>query len=149
MKSYGGVDVQIHIFLTSALVRGECSASRSGRFIPRERAPGTHWIGGWVVPRVGLDDAKRKLLTVPGLRPLGYLVSRYTDYAIAAPILNIADPGIYTVCYSCDAGSLNRFKSSVSHIFYWNWKCASAKYLWAPERRQVAPPSTFRRTCSN
>jgi hypothetical protein len=22
---------------------------------PRERAPGTHWIGGWVGPRVGLD----------------------------------------------------------------------------------------------
>jgi hypothetical protein len=23
------------------------SASRSGRLTPRERAPGTHWIGGW------------------------------------------------------------------------------------------------------
>jgi hypothetical protein len=22
---------------------------------PRERAPGTHWIGGWVVPRAVLD----------------------------------------------------------------------------------------------
>jgi len=21
---------------------------RPGRFTPRERAPGTHWIGGWV-----------------------------------------------------------------------------------------------------
>jgi hypothetical protein len=27
MKTYGGVDVQIHIFLTSALVGGEWSAS--------------------------------------------------------------------------------------------------------------------------
>jgi hypothetical protein len=28
MKTYGGVDVQIHVFLTSALVGGEWSASR-------------------------------------------------------------------------------------------------------------------------
>jgi hypothetical protein len=28
MKAYGGVDVYIHILLTSALVRGEWSASR-------------------------------------------------------------------------------------------------------------------------
>jgi hypothetical protein len=30
--------------------------------------PGTHWIGGWVGPRAGLDDMeKRKFLTLPGL----------------------------------------------------------------------------------
>jgi hypothetical protein len=32
MKANGGVDVKIHIFLTSALVGGEWSASRPGRF---------------------------------------------------------------------------------------------------------------------
>jgi hypothetical protein len=37
-----------HIFLTSALVGGEWSNSRPGCFIPRERAPIAHWIGGWV-----------------------------------------------------------------------------------------------------
>jgi hypothetical protein len=37
--------------LTSALDGGEWSPSRSGRFTPRERAPGTHWIRGWVGPR--------------------------------------------------------------------------------------------------
>jgi len=35
---------------TSALDGGEWSASRPGRFTPRERAPGTRWIGGWVGP---------------------------------------------------------------------------------------------------
>jgi hypothetical protein len=29
--------------------------SRPGRFTPRERALGTHWIGGWVGPRAVLD----------------------------------------------------------------------------------------------
>jgi len=36
--------------LTSAL-DSEWSASRPGRFTPRERNTVTHWIGGWVDPR--------------------------------------------------------------------------------------------------
>jgi hypothetical protein len=59
---------------TSALVGGEWSTSRPGRFTPGERAPGTHWIGSWVDLRAGLNDLeKRKFLTPPGLelRPLG------------------------------------------------------------------------------
>jgi hypothetical protein len=48
--------------LTSALDGSEWSASRPGRFIPRERAPGTHWIGGWAGPRAILDAmVKRKI----------------------------------------------------------------------------------------
>jgi hypothetical protein len=39
MKAYGGVDVQMHIFLTSALVGGEWSASRPGRFTLGEEVP--------------------------------------------------------------------------------------------------------------
>jgi hypothetical protein len=34
MKVYGGVDVQIHIFLTSELAGGEWSASRSAALPP-------------------------------------------------------------------------------------------------------------------
>jgi hypothetical protein len=59
MKAYGGVDVYIHIFLTTALVGGEWSASRLIRFTPTtERAPGIHWIV-WVDPRAGLDDIEK------------------------------------------------------------------------------------------
>jgi hypothetical protein len=37
---------------------------------PRERAPGTPCIGGWVDPRAGLDDMEEwKFLTLPGLEP--------------------------------------------------------------------------------
>jgi hypothetical protein len=53
------VDEQIHIFLTSALVGGDWSVPRPGRFTAGERAPGTHWIEGWVDPRVGLDDIEK------------------------------------------------------------------------------------------
>jgi hypothetical protein len=75
MKAYGGVDVQIHVFSTSALVGGEWSASCPGGFPPpREEPPDIHWIGGWVGPRTGLDEMeRRKFFTLPGLelRPLG------------------------------------------------------------------------------
>jgi len=47
-------------FLTSALDGGEWSASRPGRFTHRERVLDTHWIGGLVGPRVGLDAVSKK-----------------------------------------------------------------------------------------
>jgi hypothetical protein len=89
MKAYGGVDIQIHIFLTSTLTRGEWSASRLGRFTPGERAHGTHWIRGWVDPRAGLDDVeKTKFLTLPGLelrRPLDRPARSQSLYRLRYP----------------------------------------------------------------
>jgi hypothetical protein len=82
------VDVQIHIFFASALAGGEWSASRSGRFTPGYRTPGTYCIGGWVDPRAGLDDVeKRKFLTLPGLklRPLGRPACSPSLYRIRCP----------------------------------------------------------------
>jgi hypothetical protein len=43
--------------MTAALVRGEWSAARPGRTLPQER-PGTHFTGGWLGPRAGLDGRK-------------------------------------------------------------------------------------------
>jgi hypothetical protein len=59
MKACGGVDIWTHVFLTSALVGGEWSASRPARFTPGERSSGTHWIGGSVDPRAGLNDMEK------------------------------------------------------------------------------------------
>jgi hypothetical protein len=42
-------------FLTLALDGGEWSVSRPRRFTLEKNATGTHWIGGWVGPRAGLD----------------------------------------------------------------------------------------------
>jgi hypothetical protein len=56
------------IFLDLDTIAGdELSASRPGSFNPRERTAGTHWVGGWVALRAGVDDVeKRKFLSLPG-----------------------------------------------------------------------------------
>jgi hypothetical protein len=58
-----------------ALVGAEWSASRPGPFMPGERALHTHWIGGWLNPRTGLDNMEmRKILFLQGLelQPLSH-----------------------------------------------------------------------------
>jgi hypothetical protein len=32
------------------------------RFTARQRTPGTHWTGGWVGPRAGLDGETRRII---------------------------------------------------------------------------------------
>jgi hypothetical protein len=60
MKTYGGRDESmVPPFLTLALDGVKWLASHSGRFIPGERASGTHFIGGWVGPRAGLDIVEK------------------------------------------------------------------------------------------
>jgi hypothetical protein len=88
MKAYGGVDLLIHIFLTSALVGGEWSSTRLCSYTPIERVPGTHLIGGWFVPRSGLDDVEmRKFLTLPELklRTLGHPARSQSLYRLRYP----------------------------------------------------------------
>jgi hypothetical protein len=88
MNAYGGVDVCIHVFFTSPLTGGEWSASLPGCFTLRQTAPGTHGIGGWVSPRAGLDDLKkRKFFTLPGLevKPLGHLPRSQSVYRLRYP----------------------------------------------------------------
>jgi hypothetical protein len=125
MKTYGGVDVYIHVFLTSALAGGEWSASRLGRFTSAERAPGTHWIGDWVGPRASLDDVKRrKFLALPGreLRPLGRPARSQSLYRLCYP--GSSPFGLYVKIY---------FGIRLSYIrrtWYFHWE-----YSHLPKRR--------------
>jgi hypothetical protein len=59
MKACRGVDLQIQVFLTPALVGGDLSASRLSHFTPRERVPGLHWIGRWMGLGASLDDMEK------------------------------------------------------------------------------------------
>jgi hypothetical protein len=92
MKVYGGLDVQIHILLALTLAGGEWSASCPYSYTPGERAYGTQWIGGWVDPRVNLDDVeKRKCLPLLGLelRPLCRPACKQPLYRQSYPVTSI------------------------------------------------------------
>jgi hypothetical protein len=61
---------------------------RHYRFTPEESEPGTHWIGGWVGPKAGLDEVKKiKFLTLPGLelQPLGRAARSQSLYRLRYP----------------------------------------------------------------
>jgi hypothetical protein len=79
----------MYTLMISALVGVERSASRHDRFNPREKDLGTHFIGGWVDRRIGLNNAEGRkifpLLRVE-LRRLGRLTSRYTYCANLTPL---------------------------------------------------------------
>jgi len=49
----GGVEVWLLVFLTLALDAGEWSASHPSHFTAGERAPCTHWRGGFMDPKSG------------------------------------------------------------------------------------------------
>ena len=69
---YGGVDVKLYSFLTSALGGREWSASGNGRFTPKNN-PLTPWTGEWVGPRAGVDvfgEEKDVHVDVSALLPL-------------------------------------------------------------------------------
>jgi hypothetical protein len=88
IKGHGGVDVLIHVFLTLALIGGEWWASCPGHFTSRKRAPGAHWIGGWVGPRTWLDDMERRkfsFLLVLELWPLGRGAHSQSLYQLCYP----------------------------------------------------------------
>jgi hypothetical protein len=52
-----------------------------------EKAPRTYWLGGWVVPRVNLEDGKRKILRLLGhkLQPLCRRARSQTLYRLSYP----------------------------------------------------------------
>jgi hypothetical protein len=87
MKAHGGVDLYIHVLLTSPL-GGEWSSSRPCRFNACERPSCYHWIGGRVGPRTGLDDVdKIHFFTLPGieLRPVGCPARSQSLYRLDYP----------------------------------------------------------------
>jgi hypothetical protein len=67
MKTYGGMEAQLHAFLTAALDADASSALRHGCFTPEERTNGTPLD---MSPRGGLDGMeKRKISAASGTPP--------------------------------------------------------------------------------
>jgi hypothetical protein len=70
MKTWGSRGITPP-FLTSALGGGEQSALQPCCFTSGERAPGTHWIAGWVGPRASLLWSGEKSVA-PATQPVAY-----------------------------------------------------------------------------
>jgi hypothetical protein len=82
-----GIDVWIHVFMTMALVGGECSASCPVRFTSGERVPFTYLIG-WIGPRTSLDDMEKEnflILSRLELLPLGRPARSQSLYQLRYP----------------------------------------------------------------
>jgi len=75
------VELFLHTFFTLALDGGEWSASRSWRITPRERSTSTHYIGGWVDSRAGLNAVANKIPVPTGNRGMviQHVAGHYTD----------------------------------------------------------------------
>jgi hypothetical protein len=111
MKAYWGSGGSSTHSLTSALDGSEWSASRPSRFTPRERAPGTHRIGGWVGSRA-IQDAvvkriipsfdictghkQKTLFTRPSVKQSGYSPDRlFFNNKLAGGVPLPPPPGLY------------------------------------------------------
>jgi hypothetical protein len=79
MKTYWANGAISSHILTSELDGDEWSVSRPGLCTPRERALDTHWIGGWVGPRVGLHTVVKRKITRPSRE-------RNPDHLIVHPV---------------------------------------------------------------
>jgi hypothetical protein len=84
MKAYGGVDVQIHIFLTAALVGGEWSASCPSHFTPRGKSPLYPLDRRFGGPKSQSGQHGEEKILDPTVTRTP--IPRYTDYAILAPM---------------------------------------------------------------
>jgi hypothetical protein len=112
--------IYVHIFLSWEIVGGEWSASRSGRYIPGERAPCTHRKGGWVGPRASLDNTeKRKFLTIPGLELQHIIIQTIANcypVSLTAAYINKYDNTRSNSLPGLEINEFNCFLSSVLWI---------------------------------
>jgi hypothetical protein len=87
--AYGGVDLEVNVFLTSALVGGEWSASRPCRFTPGEMSPGTYWIGGSVIQFLEYRPMGKQFWL------LQYSVTIYgNQHVLIYPMMGLCGPNI-------------------------------------------------------
>jgi hypothetical protein len=89
MKTYGEAEVSLHVPSVSVTYEGELTASRFSPFTPRQRCRGTHWIGDWVGPSVGLDAVEK---------------SKSCPCRESNPDSSVVKPNVYTVWAVTDFG---------------------------------------------
>jgi hypothetical protein len=76
-------------FMILALDGGEWSPLRPGHFTPRDRAPSTHWIGGWVDLKASLDAVECRKKSVAPARSLTLVTQPVACYCTDLAILAV------------------------------------------------------------
>jgi len=69
MSAYGGVEVYLHSFITSALDHRWLPVSRPECFTPADSTQDTHYMGGRIGPTADLDCLEKNILPIPGIEP--------------------------------------------------------------------------------
>jgi hypothetical protein len=112
--------------LTSTLDGGEWSASRPGRFTPKERAPGTHWIGGWVGLRAGLDAVVKGKIPSPSREsnPRTPIIQTFIILILMATVGIVPETFQILSCYE-------------SH--YKSGRLSNEVWLWSSRNDFIAP----------
>lgn len=110
--------------------------------LPSWRNAGTHWVGGWVVPRADLDGfgEDKNLLPVAGFEPmtvgLHCQISFERTYTSRHWLASRSTSGLYRVwplergIWSLQCGLLNSNELAADGWDFQN-KQASKKFLWA------------------
>jgi hypothetical protein len=96
----------------------------------RERAPGTHWIGGWVDLRAGLGDVEnRKFLTLPGLE-----LRSFCRLARSRSLYRLRYPGSYI-----QIGNFGIVRCLPLHmyVYIWKWLGALKTLNWPGLKRRT------------
>jgi hypothetical protein len=70
-------------FFTSKL---EACGWPTSRLVERDPDRPTHWIGGWVVPRAGLDAVEKNLLSLTGIEPSPSSTPLYRRLSYPGPL---------------------------------------------------------------
>jgi hypothetical protein len=84
IKVYGESGRKAPPFLTSAVDESKWSASRLDPFTLGERAGCTHWVGGWVGRRAGLDTVEKRKIICP-CGELNHVLPDRTSYRLSYP----------------------------------------------------------------
>jgi hypothetical protein len=132
MEAQGKRMYSSYSFMTSELDGGEWSTSRPGRTLPHtERTPGTHWTGGWVGPRAGLDteDRGKARLPLPGIKP-------------RSPGRPVRSQTLYWLSYSC-------YQQIITHFYFFIESAKQKTNLSCCTSCQTSRPNSLLRQTHN
>ena len=104
------MEIELHSFLTSASEKVDRAASHAGRFIPREKSPGTHQIGGLAGPMVWTFRKTEKSLSPDRL--VRRLVTTLTELS-RLPIKLILKVIITAYKHACNNNNNNNNNNNI------------------------------------